>query len=199
MINKVGISFLLAILSSVLFVQCTDAQSNQLPVTDKAKNSGQQHGPYNLASSLQLFDDGSNRGYLVVKVDIDQGSYIYSMSQKKPLQPTKIKVEPSKSFRLLGAFKSDRPAKVIEKDPVFEQRVEKHEGTIQFFAPIELAQGVDHKKLQAKVVFNGQVCSDMGCRPIQNVKSTASFAGYLKSPARQAAANAGQSDQASRR
>ena len=198
MINKVGVSFLFAILFSVLVVQYADAQSNQLPVTGKAKNNEKKQLPYKLASSLQLFDDGSNRGYLVVKIDVAQGNHIYSMSQKKPLQPTKITVEPSKSFRLLAAFKTDRPDKVIARDPIFEQRVEKHEGTIQFFAPIELAQGVDHKKVQAKVVVNGQACSDMGCRPIQDVKSIASFAGYLQPPARQAA-NAGQTGQSSRR
>ena len=205
MINKVLTRIFLTGLICISFTLQSDAQSTQTSGRNNAalaatpgKSFQQQQGPYKLTSSLQLFDDGSNKGYLVVKVDIAQGSHIYSMKQKKPLKPTEIKVATTNSFRMLGSFAADKPAKVIEHDPIFEQRIEKHEGTVQFYAPIELTQGVDAKKVQATVVLNGQVCSDVGCLPINDVKSIASFSGYVKAPKGQAA-NGGQGVQTNRR
>ena len=136
--------------------------------------------PYKISSRIHL-QKGASTGYLIVKMELPKGSYIYSLTQKAPLRPSKIKVAGSKQFRLKAGFTPDRPAKVIEKDPVFEQRLEKHTEVVQFFAPVEIASGVIHKELIAEITFSGQVCNDQGfCVPIMNAKTKGKFAGYFQ-------------------
>ena len=135
--------------------------------------------PYKVSSRFHL-QQGSNTGYLVVKVELANDSYIYSLSQTPPLRPSKIHVADSQQFKLKSEFNPDRPATVIENDPVFKQRVEKHEGDIQFFASVEIAPGVDVQTLSAEVNFGGQVCNDKGfCMPILGAKVEGRFAGYF--------------------
>ena len=63
---------------------------------------------------------------------------------------------------------------------MFKTRVEKHTGTVQFYAPIEIAAGVDPSKLKPTIQFSGQVCSDAGyCMPIDKRKVVAKFAGFF--------------------
>ncbi len=141
-----------------------------------------QTAPYKLSSRFHL-QTNSNHGYLVVKMEMRTGSYIYSMTQAAPLKPSTLKVADSRQFRLSGTFTPDRPPTIIEKDPIFEQRLEKHKGVVQFFVPIEIAPGTDPKQLSAEIVFNGQVCTDQGmCMPLSDVKAKGKFAGFF-SPA----------------
>ena len=150
-------------------------ETNQKPVR-KSKNNK----PYKVSSRFHL-QQGSNTGYLVVKVELAKDSYIYSLSQKSPLKPSKIHVADSPQFELKSEFNPDRPPIVIENDPVFRQRVEKHKGEIQFFASVELAPGVEVETLSAEVSFGGQVCNDEGfCMPILGAKVEGRFAGYFE-------------------
>jgi len=77
---------------------------------------------------------------------------------------------------------ADKDPKVIEMDPVFEQRIEKHSGQTQFFASIIVRPGVDLQKLKQEVQFSGQICSESACQPIRGHKTNAVFSGYFEAP-----------------
>jgi thiol:disulfide interchange protein len=149
--------------------------------------------PYQVTSRIHI-QSGTNRGYLIVQVDLAKGNYIYSLSQKGDIPPSKVKVADSTQFKLLGKFSPDRPAAVTEKDPVMQQRVEKHKNKVQFFAPIELANGLDATKVVAKVGFDGQVCSENGfCMPVKGLTLQGKFSGYFQRSGAQQAKAAGAS------
>ena len=128
---------------------------------------------------------GTDQGFLIVKVEIAEGSYIYSLTQPEPLIPSKIVVKSSKSFVAGKKFKCDNQPKVIEKDPVFESRLEKHSGTVQFYVPIRLAAASNPKSVQPEISFSGQVCSEQGyCMPIKALTAKAKFAGFFEREAK---------------
>lgn len=147
----------------------------------------QEKPPFQITSRFHLqegkTETGTAIGYLVVKVALAEGNHIYSLTQSGDIAPSKIAVKPSKSFRINSKFTPDRKPKVIEHDPVLEQRVEKHTALVQFFAPIEIAPGVDPNALEFDLKFNGQVCSASGmCRPIMEKPLKAKFAGFFTKP-----------------
>lgn len=194
-------------LTSIVWVNCStsfgqvlrpiDASSQQttkLPtenlgnLQEKACDPPQKEAkPYELSSRFHL-QTGTKTGYLIVKVELPKGSYIYSTTQSAPLRPSKIQVTQSNQFRIIGKFTPDRPPTVIENDPVFSQRVEKHKDVIQFFATIEIAPGVFPETLEAETEFSGQVCNDQGfCVPIFGAKARGKFAGYFERTAKKRA------------
>lgn len=157
-------------------------QEKQLnkPLKELSDEPKKEPKPFQISSRIHL-QKGANTGYLIVKIELPKGSYIYSMAQKPPLRPSKINVAKSDQFRLNGKFNPDRPAKVIEDDPIFHQRLEKHMDVIQFFAPVEILPGVKPDTLAAEMTFTGQVCNDQGfCWPIKADKTKARFAGYFE-------------------
>lgn len=137
--------------------------------------------PYGISSRIVLAKD-TNEGYLVVQVTLQKGSHIYSLTQGGNVPPTKLTLSPSKQLRLTGAFTPESPAKVIPMDPSLGQRVEKHSGTVQFFAPIQLAPNVDLTKLAVEVQFDGQVCTNDSCVPVRRHKTQSKFAGFFAQP-----------------
>ncbi len=158
--------------------QFSNAYSNTQPASNQQKSAVD--APYQLTGRYHLQQD-SNEGYLILQFDLPKGSYIYSLTQSGELVPSKISVTPSKDFVIGGKFMPDSQPKVIEKDPVFNQRVEKHVGKVQFFVPIKIREGVDLSELRPELVFNGQVCSSKGiCIPIRKKKILAEFGGYFQ-------------------
>lgn len=147
--------------------------------------------PWQITSRIHL-EKGTNEGYLVVQMDLAQGYHVYSLDPKSSPSPTRLAVLPSNDLRVTSKFVSDQAPKVIEKDPVFGQRVEKHTGQVQFFAPIQVRAGVDLQKLVQEVQFSGQVCSASACQPIRNHTSKAKFAGYFEIPKTGSNTNQGQ-------
>ena len=135
---------------------------------------------YQVSSRIHL-QEGKNTGYLVVKVELRKGKHIYSLNQAGKIPPTKLNVAQSKQFRLTGKFSPDKPAKIVAVDPVFHQRVEKHQGVVQFFAPIEIATGVDGQAVTAEIKFDGQVCGGSSCVPVLGLKVKSAFAGFFAS------------------
>ena len=135
--------------------------------------------PYEISSRIHL-NKGTQEGYLVVEVQLAAGKHIYSLTQAGDVPPTTLKMSPNQQIQLTGVFSSDKPAVVIENHPVFQQRVEKHTGKVQFFAPIKVAATADLAKLVAEVQFDGQVCSKVACTPIRGKKVTGKFAGYFE-------------------
>ena len=147
--------------------------------------------PWKISSQIHL-EKGSTEGYIVVQLDLSKGYHIYSLNPQGSLSPTRLAVLPSNDLRVKTKFVSDKAPLVIENDPIFERRIEKHKGQVRFFAPIKVRAGVDPQKLTQEVQFSGQVCSADGCQPIQNYISNASFAGYFESPKTGNNASAGQ-------
>ena len=136
--------------------------------------------PYEISSRIHL-NKGTQEGYLVVEVQLADGKHIYSLTQAGDVPPTTLKMSPNQQIQLTGVFSPDKPAVVIENHPDFQQRVEKHTGKIQFFAPIKVAATADLAKLVAEVQFDGQVCSKDACMPIRGKKIAGKFAGYFES------------------
>ncbi len=138
------------------------------------------NAPYRLSGRFHL-QKATNTGYLVLECELPKGSYIYSLTQKGAVKPTVIKVSPSNAFATSGKFIPDRQPKIVEEDPVFEQRLEKHTGKVQFFVPMQLQSNIDPLTLQPELTFDGQVCSSNGvCMPIRNKTVKAKFAGYFQ-------------------
>ena len=166
-----------------LETQSPDTQSVDSQLTNQATESADLQEPkstYKISARFHL-QEGTNKGYLVLQFDLAKGSYIYALTQAGDLPPSKIQVIPSDEFEVTGNFNPDKQPIVEENDPVFNQRVEKHKGKIQFFVPIEVAETVDLAEFQPELVFNGQVCSDMGiCMPLRNKSIKANFAGFFE-------------------
>ena len=137
--------------------------------------------PYQMSSRIYL-GQGTQTGYLVVEVQLAEGKHIYSLTQGGVVPPTILKVLPNNQIQLTGDFSPDTPATVIEKDPDFKQRLEKHLGKVQFFAPIKVTPTADLAKLAAEIQFDGQICSQDACVPIRAKKIASKFAGYFDSP-----------------
>ena len=154
------------------------AQKGQAVVVGAAAKKNQAYTP----SVRVHLEKGSSKGYLVLQVDLSEGHHMYSLNPKGSPVPTKIVVTPSKDINVLGAFTSDKQPLVIEKDPVFQRRIEKHKGVVQFFAPIEVRPGMDLSKLTAEVALTGQVCSANACQPVNGKKIKGKFASFFEAP-----------------
>jgi thiol:disulfide interchange protein len=188
-LSRIEFSYRLALLSAAAVMIFSNADcSAQLKGVDSSLSrkmadlTGQvaaQAKPYKVSSRFHLME-GTTSGYLVVQVELPPESYMYSLNQTGAINPTKIKVVPSDGFIVDGKFNPDRPAEVIENDPVFSQRVEKHKGKIQFFAPVKFSSVEAVSEAQPEIILNGQVCSAGGvCMPIRDKRVQAEFGGFF--------------------
>ena len=136
-------------------------------------------------SARYHLQSGTMQGFLIVKLEIPDGSYIYSTTQKAPLKPSRLTVKPSKQYSTGKQFRSDKQPTVIENDPDFQCRLEKHSGTVQFYVPIKLASNTTPKMIMPEITFSGQVCSQRGyCVPIKGTSTKAKFAGFFERQAK---------------
>ena len=154
------------------------AETAQRNLTQQIKKAKPQ--AYQLSSRIHL-NKGTRTGYLVVEVQLAGDKHIYSLTQGGVVPPTTLKVLPNAQIKLTGDFSPDTPATVIENDPIFQQRLEKHTGKVQFFAPIEVDPAADLAKLATQIQFDGQVCSKEACVPIRAKMISGKFAGYFDS------------------
>ena len=136
--------------------------------------------PFRLSSRFHL-KKGTDEGYLIVKFELPKESYIYSLTQPNPFPKTKITVVPSSYFSLTGkkAFAPDKLPKIIERDPDFGARLEKHFGVVQFVVPMKMNKTITAKELEIKIDIDGQVCDETTCLPISRKRTTARFAGFF--------------------
>lgn len=118
---------------------------------------------------------------MIVKFELPKESYIYSLTQPNPFPKTKITVVPSSYFSLTGkkAFAPDKLPKIIERDPDFGARLEKHFGVVQFVVPMKMNKTITAKELEIKIDIDGQVCDETTCLPISRKRTTARFAGFF--------------------
>ncbi|MCC7476384.1 MAG: thioredoxin family protein [Pirellulales bacterium] len=107
---------------------------------------------------------------LAITVTIAPHQHAYSLTQPPGgPQPTKIELERSTAYRLLAPFTPlPLPNARVETGEVWTGlRIEEHEGTVTWFAPIELTAGVDPKRLEIRGKIQMLVCSDGGsCIPV---------------------------------
>ena len=133
-----------------------------------------------LTSHFQL-EENTRTGYLILTAKIPEGSYIYSLTQKGNPPPSKIEIATSDQFEVAGNFKPEFPPTVVEQDPDFGVRTEKHKKSLRFFIPLQLAETSSPENLTIRLRFNGQVCSEEGtCMPIRDKVIEAGFSGYFQ-------------------
>ena len=153
--------------------------------------------PYRFTGQFHLEKD-STRGYLVLECELGHKNYIYSLTQTGAVSPFEIKVSPSADFRLLDQFQPDQAPTVVEDDPIFQQRLEKHLEHVRFFVPVEIHPQANPAELQAEIHFKGQVCSENGtCTPLRNQKTIARIAGFFERVAQRPEPNGAMSDASS--
>lgn len=112
-------------------------------------------------------DQGGRSGKLFITAKIEPGWHIYSITQA-PGGPkrTKIRLNPSDEYRVVGEFTASPPPKKGTQPEAFNDLVvESHEGTVTWSAPIEFAPGVDPSKVKISGVVNAQPCDANSCYP----------------------------------
>ncbi len=139
--------------------------------------------PYKLTGRYHL-ERGSNRGYLVLQVELEKDAYIHSLTLEKGLHPSTIEIQPTDQMVARGTFQPDLPPSIIEHDPTFECRMEKHFGKVQFFIPTEFNPNIDLERFKPQLNFSGQVCTAEGvCIPLRKEIVPAQFSGFFDRPA----------------
>ncbi len=123
--------------------------------------------------------EGTRRGVVTLTAEMDPTWHVYSLTQVAG-GPTKstIKVA-SPEVEVLGDFTPDA-APHSKFDDIFGVVVEEHTDVVNWSAAIEVKEGVDPAALTIQLVYDGQVCKDMGsCILLPDVAVEAPFAGYV--------------------
>jgi thiol:disulfide interchange protein len=95
---------------------------------------------------------------LFITATIQPGWHISSITQPRGgPKTTKILLDPSRDYTRVGDFQAT-PAPDAKHDPIFEMRVETHEGTVAWRAPIRLSPGVDPARLKIRGAVDLAVC-----------------------------------------
>jgi Disulphide bond corrector protein DsbC len=114
---------------------------------------------------------------LVIVGQIAPSWHIYSISQPPggPIR-SKIKLQESSDYRLLGDFTASPPAEVHEYADIWPGvKIEEHSGKVTWQAPIELSPGVDPAKFEIAGAVYAQICAD-SCLPPRDYKFVATMA-----------------------
>jgi thiol:disulfide interchange protein len=116
-------------------------------------------------------------GRLFVTATIEPGYHVYSITQptRESGNPTvtKIEVKPQDGVRLLGPFKAS-VAPVTDRESGYgDLPIEKHEGKVTWYAPLELAAGVDAATLKIAGTLSFGACDAKSCRMPESVAFTA--------------------------
>jgi thiol:disulfide interchange protein DsbD len=76
-------------------------------------------------------------------------------------QPTVVRIVGTEQVKQLGPFQPIKPPQTHVDELAWKGlEIREHEGEVTWFAPIEIAAGVDLAKLQIEGTINGQACSD---------------------------------------
>lgn len=122
---------------------------------------------------------------LYITSQIEPGWHIYAISQKPggPLA-TKIKLEPSDAYRVLGEF-SSFPVPHEESDSAIwpDLPIQSHEDEVTWYVPIELTPGVDVDSLEINGRLTAQACDDDACLPPTNYDFVARVGQPIEIPA----------------
>lgn len=100
---------------------------------------------------------------LVITTQVSPDWHIYSVTQPKGgPKVTKISVEESTEYKLVGEFKPT-VAPHIKPPDVFPVNSEEHEGTFMWVAPLEIKSGINLAQLTVAGTIKGQVCDPSQC------------------------------------
>lgn len=124
---------------------------------------------------------------LFITARIKPGWHIYSITQPAagpaggPMR-SQLKLAENKQFKLSGPFDAV-PAPDKKTEPAFDNLVvETHHGTVVWHAPIQLAEGVDPKKLEIQGNLYAQPCDAGSCLRPQHFPFTASLGSGVELP-----------------
>jgi thiol:disulfide interchange protein len=163
------------------------------------KDSGAEPAHVTLKAQFTVPADGKP-GRLFITAAIDAGWHIYSITQptqdeSKGGNPTvsKIKAKLPEGVRLIGPFKALTPPERKSDDTYGNLPIETHEGTITWYAPLELAAGVDAKKLRITGTLFFGACDAKSCAMPQDVPFTATLGPGMLVPEDTASPSAGTS------
>lgn len=99
-------------------------------------------------------------GVLSITAKIPPRYHIYSLTQQGPPQKTIIKLTTSGQYQLTGGFEADHLPKYHFEEKIWPGvRIEEHEGTVTFYAPLKLAPGVNPEELVITGELDMQLCS----------------------------------------
>ncbi|MGD9633742.1 MAG: hypothetical protein AB7U97_10740, partial [Pirellulales bacterium] len=111
--------------------------------------------------------EGDRPAVLAITADIMPGWHVYSLTQP-PGGPTKTRIEvtPSPQFKLLGDFRGyPAPTTRVDNDVWVGLKIEEHDGQVTWYAPIELAAGVDPASLTIAGKVRMLACKE-SCVPV---------------------------------
>jgi suppressor for copper-sensitivity B len=118
--------------------------------------------------------ESSQSAKLAVTAQIAPDWHIYSITQAPdgPVK-TKIKLNPSKQYRLTGGFTANPAPEPHSYPDIWPGlAVEEHTREVTWEAPIELLPGVSHAELKIGGAVNAQACAD-ACIPPRDYAFTA--------------------------
>ncbi len=123
---------------------------------------------------------GQRPALVFVTAKIADGFHLYAIDQGKLAdgggpQVTRLKIDESDQVRLLGPFQSVEPPKSHIDELAWKGlELREHEGKVAWFAPVEIAEGVDIDSLTITGQLNGQACNANTCVDVTGLKFTAS-------------------------
>src|SRR5688572_15827503 len=116
---------------------------------------------------------GDSPAMLFVTAKIAPGYHVYAVDQGKTAdgegpQPTAIKLVGDERIQLAGPFKAIQPpAAHIDQEAWKGLELREHTGEVTWYAPLEIAQGVDPNIASVDVAFEGQACDANTCMQIE--------------------------------
>ncbi len=111
---------------------------------------------------------------LHVTADIAPGWHTYSITQASggPAK-SRIKISESPAYKVIGEFKPSQVPEIHEYKDIWPGlKVEEHEGSVTWSAPIEFAAGTDLSKLEIPGSLNAMICAKE-CLPPTDYKFVA--------------------------
>jgi thiol:disulfide interchange protein len=141
---------------------------------------GQNKQPHVTFSGSYVLKEGTREGLLAIKAKIEEGWYIYSLTQPDggPL-PSTLKID-SKDVKATGKFSPDRLPLVVPPD-VFDVPSEEHKGEVTWYIRIQLPENANPDETKIRVIYDGQTCTEAGaCIPLSKVVIEAPFASYVE-------------------
>ncbi|EAQ77036.1 protein-disulfide reductase DsbD family protein [Blastopirellula marina] len=125
-----------------------------------------------------VVDPEKQIGQIEVTAKVDDGWYLYSITQK-PGGPLPSKLTTPANI-VAGKFVTNQKPKVVPPDDIMPVPQEKHYHSVTWKAPFVWPQGVDPKTLTLAIKYSGQTCSDAGTCVPQRRELQAKYAGDAK-------------------
>lgn len=119
--------------------------------------------------SAQFVPKTSDRpAVLMVSADVAPGWHVYSLEQPpRGPQRTTLRVDPSPDYRLTGPFAAHPlPERRIDTAVFKGVEIQEHAGRVTWYAPVELAAGVDPADVTISGSVSLQACAE-SCLPLK--------------------------------